>query len=253
MRDGDDGSLPMHPGMPVVEGELSNSVGCATLAQGVDASMDMALPAQPPPQLPTPPTYEPGVRGSKLGQKYEIRPRAFWEMIVNEYAQGGITKGDLAKKYGVSQPAVNYHTRHLIEFNKEVNEDMRAMQLDMVRKHREELAIAGNDHIQEVKELQSAWVEEAVARCYKLRAKVDEGLESWLPGAKSSAGDLHKYISAEETTDKIARRSLGLGEKVELAGGVDVRSAIAAAVQVFDERNAEGKPVDLDCDFELAQ
>lgn len=243
MRDGDPEPLPSSPGIPQVDSPENPQVtlphtlpgapvGCATLAQNSGPNDS---------------------NKNVTGSRYYIRGPEFWQMVVNEYLKGEMQPGELARKYGVSTPNVNYHISHITRARRRASAEGVANDLEFVDMQRASLQEASIAHIEDIKDTQAAWIREAVERSYALRDKIDEGLEQWDASAKNAPHDLKALAGAEEITDKIARRSLGLGDKMELAGGVDVRTMIAAAVQVYDEKLAKGETIDMEGPFHLAE
>lgn len=168
---------------------------------------------------------------------YVKKPPEFWEMLAGEFLEGGISMAVLAEKHGVSSPLLRYHLQRI---SADGTLERRKAFLEKAKQVGESLAI-------QEKEKAKVWTEEQVERCYVFREKIDEHLLAGEPTAK----DVAYLSSAEERNDRVARRSLGIEEKVGIHGSVDVHGIVGLAVRVFEQRVAAGEAITVDADFEL--
>lgn len=168
---------------------------------------------------------------------YTKKAPEFWEMLASEFLEGGISMAVLAEKHGVSAPLLRYHLQRI---SADGTLERRKAFLEKAKAVGESMAVVE-------KEKAKVWTEEQVERCYVFREKIDEHLLAGEPTAK----DVAYLSSAEERNDRVARRSMGIEDKVGISGSVDVHGIVGLAVRVFEQRVASGEAVEVDVDFEL--
>lgn len=171
---------------------------------------------------------------------YTKKPPEFWEMLAGEFLEGGISMAVLAEKYGVSPPLLRYHLEKISTGG--VLERRKAF-LEKAKEVGETLAI-------QEKEKGKAWTEEQLERCYTFRDKIDEQL---LGNPEVNAKEVAYLSSAEERIDRVARRSLGMEDKIGIHGSIDVHGIVGVAVRVIEQKLATGADIPVDAEFELVK
>lgn len=162
------------------------------------------------------------------------RPPGFWEALHKEFLAGGISKAELARRHDVTQALLDYHFTKL---------GMKSIQKEAFM---DEAAQGGKEMAKRTNDKAKQWTEEQMERCYAFREKIDEQLDG-----VTSAKDVAFLSNAEEKTDKIARRTLGLEEKVKVSGSIDVHAVIGMAVKVFEDHTKQGLSPTVDANYEL--
>lgn len=169
-------------------------------------------------------------------KSYTKRPPEFWEMIAEEYLRGGVSQGFLAEKYGTSAPLVRYYLDGI--FKSGLLERRKAY-LAKAKEVGDAMAIDDKTKAQ-------AWVEEEVERCYQFREKIEECLVG-----TDNPKEVAYLSSAEERIDKVARRSMGMEEKIGVNGALNVTGLVEVAVRVYAQQELSGATPVIDADFEL--
>lgn len=219
------------------------------LASGKCEKVDEA----PTETLQSPALYKaPGHRGRPSN-----RNSTFWEMVTVEYITGTMTVAELGRKYGVLYASMRYHLQEKLEVKARQNDPQAISFLQAVEikdgtlseKAREAAGLIVRMH----GDAAAAWQKEAVERSYSLREEVDRMLQDRVEKPLTPL-ELLKAAQAEETIDKVARRSLGLKDGIHVEGSVthNHRHLIEAAKEVLGSRAAGEAPA-LDADFELLE
>lgn len=233
-------------------------------ASSSTASSPVVLPLSPAtgadviqhPQVPSPETpsdldepLPPINADADERKKYAKHPPEFWEAIAVEYLATDVPQVDLAEKYGVSCPLLRYHLRHVIEARRIAS----AAGMTTIKReaYLRGLSEEAEDNGRSVAAKAKEWTDTALKRCDALARKVDELTED-----NVDAASLNSTAGAWEKVDRVARRTLGLTEKIAVGGHVEHSHfhLVKAARQVLSERDARGEPPpDLDAEFTLVE
>lgn len=164
-----------------------------------------------------------------------IKGTGIWLEIKTCYQNGEGTLHELAERFQVGKKAVEMRC-YREGWKREMKEICRSVKENVV-------ALATNEA--------TRWVSETIKRSYRYRKDIDSARNQC--GTDSSGNpllepsDLKDFSAVENTVDQMARRSLGLTDKVDLTtGGKDLGSSFISALEKIRADASRPKLTDTD-------